>query len=246
MTLPNDSKQIERKTIAVIASTMRSGSTLLKALLGEAADVSHLPEVDFQRYAKTEAAEERIGALSKLPIVVLKKPAWYFEIGRYPRRPKIAGLKTILLVRDCYETVASLRKMTFGPLAGWLARFSNRFLAERYWAGVTANLLHLRDRSNEAIHLVRYEDLLADPVAVTETLFAFLGSTQANGINSYSKPAKFRWRWGVDDASDRIKSLTVQAPRDHGYRDRRLLEVIRSSEKIADLRRQLGYPALPK
>ena len=37
----------ERPSIVVIASTMRSGSTLLKALLAEADDVLNLPETSF-------------------------------------------------------------------------------------------------------------------------------------------------------------------------------------------------------
>jgi len=41
-----------RKTIVLIVSSMRAGSTLLKALLAEAPDVSNLPEFNFNAYAK--------------------------------------------------------------------------------------------------------------------------------------------------------------------------------------------------
>ena len=39
------------KTVVLIMCSMRSGSTLLKALLAEADDVSHLPEVNYKEYS---------------------------------------------------------------------------------------------------------------------------------------------------------------------------------------------------
>lgn len=232
------------KTIAVIASTMRSGSTLLKALLGEAADISHLPEVNFQRYVGKPNAAEEIGKLSPLPIVLLKKPAWYFEVSSYPTLPDVENLKVIVLVRDCYETVRSLRRMTFGPLAGMMAAFSNGYFVKNYWAGVTANLLAISQKLGKQAHLIRYEDVLAQPIENTKAIYEFLGSSETDGIDSYSPPKKFRWSWGTDDASDRIRSLQVQAPRDHGYADKKLLETIRNCEEVQALRNELGYREL--
>ena len=43
----------KRKKFVLLLSTMRSGSTLLKALLANAPDISHLPEVDWQQQADT-------------------------------------------------------------------------------------------------------------------------------------------------------------------------------------------------
>jgi hypothetical protein len=40
------------KSFVFIASAQRSGSTLLKALMAAAPDVSHLPEVPFHLYGK--------------------------------------------------------------------------------------------------------------------------------------------------------------------------------------------------
>ena len=73
--------------IVCVASTMRSGSTLLKALLAEASDVSNLPEQNFQKFVSDAQAADKIAALDDNPIIVLKRPGWYNEIGSYPRLP---------------------------------------------------------------------------------------------------------------------------------------------------------------
>ena len=70
---------------------MRSGSTLLKALLAEAEDVSNLPEQNFQKFVGDAQAAETIARLDEHPIIVLKRPGWYNEVGNYPRCPKWMG-----------------------------------------------------------------------------------------------------------------------------------------------------------
>ena len=60
--------------IVCVASTMRSGSTLLKALLAEASDVSNLPEQNFQKFVSDAQAADKIAALDDNPIIVLKRP----------------------------------------------------------------------------------------------------------------------------------------------------------------------------
>ena len=48
---------------------MRSGSTLLKALLAEAEDVSNLPEQNFQKFVGDAQAAETIARLDEHPIM---------------------------------------------------------------------------------------------------------------------------------------------------------------------------------
>ncbi len=219
---------------------MRSGSTLLKALLAEAPDISNLPEKDFQKFCDDPQALEKIKALDEHPIVVLKRPGWYNEIGRYPRLPKINGLKTVLLIRDVYETVESLRKMTFRTLAPWVGRFVDGWLAKRYWLGLTNSLLNLHQNQAFETHLVRYEDLTDNPIDETQKLFQFVGSQQLQGVDTYSKPDDFRWRWGSDDNSANIKSLRVQARPPKPRTNSRLVDLM-NDPRISDLRSQLGY-----
>lgn len=161
----------EQKTVAVLLSTMRSGSTLLKALLAQAPDVSDLPETDFQKYGH-DGGNAELEALSAEPILVLKRPGWFNEIGRYPRLPAHPRLKRIALVRDAYAFGLSARKMTFRHLP-FLQRsgIGNRFLIERYWGGVNRRLLELTQEDPETTLLVRYEDVLVDPIGQTKALF---------------------------------------------------------------------------
>lgn len=226
--------------IVCVASTMRSGSTLLKALLAEADDVSNLPEKDFQKFHRQPDAATVIQALDDHPIVVLKRPGWYNEIGRYPRLPNVEGLKTIVLIRDVYDTVESLRKMTFRKLAPWVGRFVDGWLAKRYWLGMTQELLNLYQQNGRDTHLVRYEDLTSNPIEETKKLFGFVGSSQTEGVDTYSKPDDFRWRWGSDDNSENIKSLKVQARPRRSQTNERLLQIMETPE-IEEFRRKLGY-----
>lgn len=232
------------KTVAVLLSTMRSGSTLLKALLAQAPDISDLPETDFQRYARGGNLAE-LEALSGEPILMLKRPAWFNEIRRYPRLPAHPNLKRIVLVRDAYAFGLSARKMVFRHLP-FLQRsgLGNRFLVERYWRGVNRRLWDLVAADPVGTHLVRYEDLLADPITETAAIFRFLGSRQTVGVSSYGEPEGYDWRWGKDDGGEVIQSLEVQPQRPITYANRKLFAAIRSSAATLNLRRELGYPDL--
>jgi hypothetical protein len=231
------------RTLALIVSTMRSGSTLLKALLQEAPDVSRLSEVDFQRFARPGVDPDLMWALDERPILLLKRPAWYHEAGRYPRLPKTPSRRVILLVRDCLPAVESLRKMSLGPLGGIAAPLVNGWLARRYWGRVTASLLRLAESGGPDFRLVRYEDLLAAPVDVTRRLFGFLGSRQEAGVASYQSPAGKGWRWGIDDNSPAIRSMTVQAPRPKPATESGLSRLVEGDSRLTELRRRLGYLA---
>lgn len=229
------------KTVVVVASTMRSGSTLLKALLAEAPDVSNLPEINFQRFGHGSQAAARISRLDERPIVVLKRPAWYHEASTYPRLPALEGLKCIALVRDVYPTVVSLRQMSLGQLAPFAPSGVNHFLVNRYWATVTARLHALTVSLGDQARLVRYEDLIRDPVYVTRELFRFMGSACDTGVDCYRWPKGYRWRWGSDDGGERIKTLCVQPPQPCLYDDPGLRRTIERSAAAKALRQALGY-----
>ncbi len=243
--MASDSDPLVGRTVAVLLSTMRSGSTLLKALLAQAPDVSDLPETDFQKF-RGPGASARMAALSAEPILLLKRPGWFTDIGRYPRMPEVPRVKRIVLVRDAYANLLSVRKMMFRHLP-WLQRsgWGNRFIVSRYWTGTNSRLLDVSEADPANTMLVRYEDVLAEPVDLTAKLFAFLGSSQSEGLDTYGNPEGYDWRWGRDDGGAVIKSLKVQAPRSITYDDRKLFAAIRSCAATQSLRRKLGYPDLP-
>jgi len=237
----SEPKKAPERTLAVIASTMRSGSTLLKALLQEAPDVSQLSEINFQKFSGDSSRHAAMWKLDPRPVLLLKRPAWYHEAKSYPRLPEVDGLRVIGLVRDCYETVQSLRKMSFSKAETLAGPLFDRWLAAGYWANVTGRLADLSERMPEQVRLVRYEDLVQRPVEVTAALFQFVGSERRTGTATYSQPESYRWRWGTDDNSPNIRSLTVQPPKQQPQTNRRLVSIIESDPEVIELRRRLGY-----
>jgi hypothetical protein len=223
---------------------MRAGSTLLKALLAEADDVSNLPEINFQRFRSRHRACQQIAALHPNRIIVLKRPAWYHEVWTYPRLPAVDAIKAIILVRDVYETVVSLRQMTFGRLTTLLNPLVNGYLVQ-YWARVTERLSNLCEQLGDHGYRVRYEDLVQKPLETTRALFAFIGSRRQAGVARYRQPGNFQWQWGRDDGGQRIRSLRVQPTGFHDYKDQALLTAILRSRRVQRLRAHLAYPALP-
>jgi len=230
------------RQLVLIASTMRSGSTLLKSLLAYAPDVSGLNEVNFQRYAGRNPKLDEMWSLAPQRILVLKHPAWFHEASRYPRFPGIANRRVILLVRDVYPTVESLRRMTLGRFAGHARPQLDRWLAKSYWQPVTKRLLEIHEKSSSDVRLVRYEDLIARPKELTLELFKFIGSIQSVGTDIYSEPNHRKWwPWRVGDKSPKIRSLQVQKPKPVPVTNPRLAELIEADSSLTSLRRRLGY-----
>ncbi|HUF63685.1 MAG TPA: sulfotransferase [Verrucomicrobiales bacterium] len=228
----------ERAAVCLL-SPMRSGSTLLKALLAVADDVSNLPEVDFQRYGAGRGAE--VFSLCRERIVVLKRPCWFHEVRRYPRLGDFASGRHVVLVRDALETVQSLKSMMFGPGAKWLGPWCDRILLERYWAVVTKRLAGLSHRQDN-VCLVRYEDLVRAPAPETARVFRHIGSERSEGADRYGAPEGYRWRWGSDDGGEMIRTLRVQPARKRRD-DPALRKRIERSAPVRECRRLLGYAA---
>lgn len=231
----NQNPNPNEKTIAVVLSPMRSGSTLLKALLAVPDDVSDLPETNFQRFPTD--TDPRLLRLAPEPILVLKRPCWFTEIGVYPKIPSGPNVKRIVLARDCYEVVSSVKRMalrSFHPFIGWMF---DDYLINHYWAGVYDRLTQM---SGPNTHIVRYEDLVDDPIKHTAELFAFIGSAHKEGIDGYNQPGAYSWKWGQDDGSDRIKSLKV-CSRKKPRVDLRLLKRIQNSPRVAEIQARLNY-----
>ncbi|MEO1530099.1 MAG: sulfotransferase domain-containing protein [Planctomycetota bacterium] len=226
-----------RKTAVFLLSTMRSGSTLLKSLLAAAPDVSHLPEHDFQRYSSHNSW--RIKTLSDKPIILMKRPAGYEEQD-YPIVPSYSPAKAIVLFRDAYETVVSLRKMNEVAYPEITSHWTPERLLTQYWLPVTESLWkYTQDHPGQHAWL-RYEDLLTHPLENTMRLFSYIGSSQERGVDRYAPPDDYQWAWGNDDGGEKIKTNRVQ-PCILQRNDSELLSLIEEHEAIKSIRRVLGY-----
>lgn len=223
------------KTIVLVMSSARSGSTLLKALLGEARDISHLPEVDYTQCG-TDAyyVYRKAYFLSQKRIIVLKYPGVAVKLT-----PALDRIKIIVLVRDAYGVVRSLQKRRRDS-----EKHKNWTEADwvHHWCRVYQWILDAVQSRSISFCLVRYEDLLRDPRAITKKLFMFLGSRQAEGVDRYHEPDNFRWEWGRDDASENIRGLKIiQALSGEMPQNDELQNIIENSPDARALREKFGY-----
>ncbi len=240
LTASSEPAPADQRRLVIVASTMRSGSTLLKALLATAPDVTDLPEVNFQRFVAADRAP-RVWALAPQRIVLLKRPAWFHETRTYPRLPVSLQPQLIVLVRDAWDTVRSIRRMTFGFLSPLVPRAFDSWLVRKYWLPVTQRLVELADRQAERVALIRYEDLIAQPRHVTAQLFAFIGSQRREGVEAYQIPKRGPWRWWSDDNSLHLQSLRVQRSNGRVAPPECIRQLLESMPDLAALRSRLAY-----
>lgn len=222
------------KKIVLILSVMRSGSTLLKALLGEAQDISHLPEVDFRKYSNNSYhAYRKAYFLSKKRIIILKYPGKAINLA-----PKLDRFKFIVLTRDVYGVVQSLQNRHKDTEL----KHKTKFDWVRHWCLVNQRILDSVQLMNIDFCTVHYEDLLIEPRAITKKLFAFLGSKQIKGVEHYHKPKNSNWEWGQGDGGEKIKKLKViQECSDEKIQDEELHNIIENFQEIQLLREKFGY-----
>ncbi len=225
-----------RKTLVLILCTMRSGSTLLKAMLGTAPDVSHLAEVQFHQLRTNDFDfYTRYCRLASEPIIVLKHPVWFTDTISTFEVPRLNRFRMIGLVRDCYPTLCSIKAMP-----GTDKPADSELIA--YWLRYTAQIVTKSGEAGARGRYVRYEDLVADPVTISAALFKFIGSNMTQGVSAYAPPTGGEWQWGGDDASEKIRSRQVQPATTLGQ-DPELLALVKADQRIAELRKRLGYDA---
>lgn len=220
----------KRRKLVCLVSCMRSGSTLLKALMGQAEDVSHLSEYDFSklnRFGKY-LGQVKLREIADEQIILLKRPRWFADTN-YPKIPSFAS-NVIVLYRDVVGVVASCMK-----------RWPDKDVEELidYWVFTYQEIAKkLEDYPESKILYVRYEDVTDSPKVITKNLFEFIGSKQKQGISNYSLPEKGQWQWGKDDGSEKIKQLEVKASK---HLDENMLHISSLVEQRDDVQRLRDY-----
>ncbi len=228
-----------RKTIGVILSSMRAGSTLLKTLIAEAPEASHLPETDFRKYySEKHGFSENIYQLSKKQILVLKYPHAFHDMGKMRLCPKGRNVKVIVLVRDVYSVVNSIMKRSEDMKCSHMTKSD----LVSYWCETYESILKSLEPTNVDLCFVRYEDLTANPKRITRKIFRFIGSKKREGVESYHEPENFEWQWGLDDGGENIRNLTVIGSLGKPKQDdKELLQIIGQSLRVRSLRKKFGY-----
>ncbi len=219
-----------------MVSAQRSGSTLIKALLAVAPDVSHLSEVPFHRYGRFNSWQ--LKSLADEPIMVFKKPSWPGEKD-YPSIPPVGDYRIILLIRHPYETLVSTGKMLERLEPDFWSRWSYKSMLYDYWLPTYEGMIAkgLPDLPNATT--IRYEDLTAQPKQETKRLFKFIQSSRTDGTDTYERLSK-GWAYMQDDASPFIKSLKVQT-RIKQRMDHDLLHMINAEPRVKAVLDSLGY-----
>ncbi len=235
--LRHPARLLQDKSFVLIVSAQRSGSTLLKALLATAPDVSHLPEVPFHLYGDKSAWQ--LKSLSDKPIIVLKKPSWPNELN-YPKIPPLGAHKLLILIRHPYETILSTGKMYEALDSDFWQKWDYEKMLYDYWLPTYERILERQLPAQANAKIVRYESLTESPIKQTASLFSFIGSKKQLGTDTY-QPATQEWAFMKDDGSENIKSLKVIA-RPIRRENKKLLEMINQEKRVAAVLSAFGYP----
>lgn len=194
------------KRITILMCAMRSGSTLLKALLANHSEVSHLPEVDFQKNVLLNKVwRAQMTALAREKYLLLKLPCSYRECSIYPILPTCSDIRRLVLFRNPPSTIRSLKKMNETK-----QQYLDLTLADliHYWCAVYEQILNIVGLDQRTLY-VNYDKLITHPIETTQRVFTWMG-IQSAGFDTYRAPTSYEWRWNIDDGGPVIKTLRVQ------------------------------------
>lgn len=188
--------------LIVIGGSPRSGTTLLRSMLGRHPQIFSGPEttVFLHRISSPADIGDRLDcnpveietwqrkASSQMEFIelcaqnLLARAGKKFWAEKTPHNVKRFGFvrrhfpraKLVHVVRDGRDVICSLRRTPFSKVDGacWDSTEAAQQCALQWKASVTAGL---RFRGDPAYHEVRYEELVRDPESVLRALLAFMG-----------------------------------------------------------------------
>jgi hypothetical protein len=222
--LPARDRLVERPTF--ILCTLRSGSTLLRVLLNSHSQI-HAPHELHLRYVRVSL--ERKWAQGSMRELGLDEQALEHLLwDRVLHRELSASGKRLIVDKTPNNTFIADRLKACWPDARFIfllrhpgsiarsrqayraddedAREDNIALIKRYCEALE------RARQAHEGQTVRYEELTADPAAVTRELCAFLGVPWEPGMLDYGRHDQGRYRVGLGDWAEKIRTGSVQRP----------------------------------
>lgn len=189
------------RSIVVVGGAPRSGTTLLRTLLGRHPMIASAPEttVFLRRISSPEDIGKRVGwdpvliagmqrdsrsqveFIDRFQRAMLQRSGKAIWVEKTPKNAERFGFvrrhfpyaKLVHIVRDGRDAVCSLRQTPFAKLDHAPAESvaATRRCAVQWRANVRAAL---RFRSDPLYHELRYEDLVRDPESTLRSLIAFL------------------------------------------------------------------------
>jgi Sulfotransferase domain. len=207
-----------------LLSSVRSGSTLLRAVLDSHSQVHSPHETHFRRLqvvAKTPPVRQALEA-DDLNLVDLDHLLWdrllHRSLQRSGKRILVEKTPSNVFIVDRLSTVWPAARFIFlirHPLAiarSWSAADPAQRPMERAVSHTLAYMEHLQQARERFPGItVRYEDLTGDPVTETQRLCEFLGVEWESGMIEYGRAKHGRFEAGIGDWSERIHSGRIQA-----------------------------------
>jgi sulfotransferase family protein len=210
---------------AFILCTLRSGSTLLRVLLDSHSQL-HAPQELHFRYVEVELTAkwgERAMAELGLDPRTLEYLLWdrilHRELAGSGKRQIVDKTPNNIFIADRLKAAWPNARFVFllrHPAA--IARSRKAVKGEEYDEEKNLGLIKRYCETLESVrqtyegHTLRYEDLTADPEGETRRLCAFLGVDWEPGMLDYGRFDHGRYRAGLGDWADKIKTGVVQKP----------------------------------
>lgn len=253
--------------IVVIGGSPRSGTTLLRSVLGRHPLICSGPEttVFLHRVSSPADIGERMGwpaeeiemwqcrsrsqmefieRFAKAAMAREDKPIWAektpHNVGRFGFvRRRFPRAKLVHIVRDGRDVICSLRRESFSKLddAAPESAAAARRCAMQWRWAVTAGLRH---RGDPLYHELRYEDLVRDPEPTLRRLMVFL-DVPWNDRLLQADASRSRDAHEAKAAS-RISSTSIQRWEQELSAD----DIAATSLLLNPLLRSLGYPVEPR
>jgi hypothetical protein len=207
-----------------VLSTVRSGSTLLRVLIDSHSQLHAPQELHLRDLHVQVSSKYAPRALDSLGLD--QEHLEYLLWDRLLHRELAASGKQLLVNKTPSDVFIVDRIRECWPDARFifLLRHPAAIAASRHATrpqdSVARNVKKVLDYGNAVEqarttlpgHTVRYEDLASDPVTETQRLCAFLGVEWEPGMVDYGAFDHGRFRPGLGDWNEKIKSGTVQPP----------------------------------
>jgi hypothetical protein len=195
-------RQSNSQSIVVIGGAARSGTTLLRTMLGRHPMIAAMPETTvFLRRVSSprdigdrlqwdptvimrwqKESRSQVEFIERFQHAVLERTGKTIWVEKTPRnvqrfrfvRRRFPHAKLVHIIRDGRDVVCSLRRMPFAKLdhAPWNSLAATRRCAVQWRTSVKDGL---QLRGHPAYYEMRYEDLVVDPERTLRALLNFLG-----------------------------------------------------------------------